>query len=157
MQKLNPDSNVIKMPLNGIKASRQLHGSIRGSYVKSYDSISQIDQDLKQQTNIESDPNKEREAIFRKFGVAIASPACLLLTILFTMTLIFAVVISQKLSRHVSQHCDGPPYLYVSRHGYKNVLKYSRNGCLISEKVLWGNYNKDSSLRGMVQGIHNGR
>ena len=32
--------------------------------------------------------------------------------------------------------CLGPPYIYVTLHSGQNVLKYSRNGCLVDDNVL---------------------
>lgn len=49
--------------------------------------------------------------------------------------------------------CDGYPYLYVTVHDeIQNVLKYSRNGCLLSESVLQSGppLNKNSELRSII-------
>lgn len=50
------------------------------------------------------------------------------------------------------------PYLYVTVHDeVKNVIKYSRNGCLISDSVLKdGPLNKHSELRSIVIHSFNG-
>lgn len=38
--------------------------------------------------------------------------------------------------------CMGAPYLYVTLHSAGNAFKFSRDGCLVTEKVLWhGNQN----------------
>jgi hypothetical protein len=37
-----------------------------------------------------------------------------------------------------SSFCDGAPFLYLSVHDGDNIYKYSRNGCLLSSKVLVG-------------------
>ncbi len=50
----------------------------------------------------------------------------------------------------------GPPYLLVSRHNSKNLLKVSIDGCIISTRVLFGNFNRDSSLRGLAIGAYQG-
>ena len=51
---------------------------------------------------------------------------------------------------------NGPPYLYVTvHHEVKNILKYNRNGRLVSENVLVGGdkfIHLDSELRSMVIG-----
>ncbi len=52
--------------------------------------------------------------------------------------------------------CLPAPYLYLSHHGAKNVMKISRDGCLLKNKVLWGNF-KNSDLRGMAVGSYNGQ
>eukprot|EP01033_Poteriospumella_lacustris_P005031 gene5031-3592_t len=52
--------------------------------------------------------------------------------------------------------CLGPPYLYITHKGSKNILKFSRDGCLIHEKVLWGVAHEDADLRGMVLGKYQG-
>ena len=51
--------------------------------------------------------------------------------------------------------CLGPPYLYITHKGSKNIMKFSRDGCLIHEKVLWGVSNEESDLRGMAYGKYN--
>jgi hypothetical protein len=48
--------------------------------------------------------------------------------------------------------CLGPPYLYITHKGSKNIMKFSRDGCLIHEKILWGVTNENSDLRGMSNG-----
>lgn len=52
--------------------------------------------------------------------------------------------------------CLGPPYLYITHKGSKNILKFSRDGCLIHEKVLWGVAHEDADLRGMALGKYQG-
>lgn len=52
--------------------------------------------------------------------------------------------------------CLGPPYLYITHKGSKNILKFSRDGCLIHEKVLWGVAHEDADLRGMAVGKYQG-
>jgi hypothetical protein len=52
------------------------------------------------------------------------------------------------------KYCDGPPYIYVTVHDeLKNIIKYSRNGCLLSMNVLKGyDFKFDTELRTMVLG-----
>jgi hypothetical protein len=43
--------------------------------------------------------------------------------------------------RTMKSDCLGPPYLYISlHHEVPNILKYSRDGCLLSETVLKGGH-----------------
>eukprot|EP01038_Epipyxis_sp_PR26KG_P015164 gene15164-20427_t len=37
-----------------------------------------------------------------------------------------------------AQSCLGPPYIYVTQSESRNIMKFSRNGCLMVEKVLYG-------------------
>jgi hypothetical protein len=45
--------------------------------------------------------------------------------------------------------CLGAPYLYVTHGNSRNIMKFSRDGCLINPKVLWGVASRNSELRGM--------
>ena len=50
-----------------------------------------------------------------------------------------------------SADCLGAPFLYVTLHDEKrNVLKFSRDGCLISDRILVGGPNLDMNFRSMV-------
>jgi hypothetical protein len=61
-----------------------------------------------------------------------------------------AIMMTQKLA------CLGPPYLYVTHQESRNIMKFSRDGCLIHEKVLWGlTTSLQSNLRSMVFGQYN--
>lgn len=53
---------------------------------------------------------------------------------------------------------DGPPFLYVTVHDeVKNILKFNRNGRLLSENVLvGGKIHLDSELRSMIVGTYRG-
>lgn len=55
-------------------------------------------------------------------------------------------------------NCLGPPYLYVTVHDKTaNVLKYTRDGCFLSDSVLImgaGGDNSDIELRSMAIGKH---
>lgn len=55
-------------------------------------------------------------------------------------------------SQGKNDKCLGPPFLYVTVHDeIKNVLKYSRDGCLLSLGILNGkHYSLDSELRSMA-------
>ena len=54
------------------------------------------------------------------------------------------------------KECLGAPYLYITLHqGNGNVLKYSRNGCLLDDAVLVDTYevlHYDTQLRSMMIG-----
>lgn len=41
----------------------------------------------------------------------------------------------------------GPPFIYVTTHGNDNIFKYSRDGSLITDKVL--KHAKKAGLGGM--------
>lgn len=46
-------------------------------------------------------------------------------------------VINTQYLEGASRRCSlEPPFLYVSLHDYDNILKYSRDGCLLDHKVL---------------------
>lgn len=53
--------------------------------------------------------------------------------------------------------CLGAPYLYATHSQSRNILKYSRDGCLLSEKVLWGTADPKGELRGMSLGTYKGQ
>ena len=53
--------------------------------------------------------------------------------------------------------CLGAPYLYVTHGGSRNIMKFSRDGCLINPKVLWGVSDRISELRGMFLGEYQGQ
>ena len=59
-----------------------------------------------------------------------------------------------------SRACSGAPYLYVTTHDTPyNVLKYSRNGCLLSDKVLKGKSHlplETTELRSVTIGKYKG-
>lgn len=59
-----------------------------------------------------------------------------------------------------ARSCSGPPYLYVTTHDAPyNLLKYSRNGCLLSDKVLKGHTHLSldtTELRSVVIGKYKG-
>lgn len=75
-----------------------------------------------------------------------------LATLLFAITLVYAVIALTQ-----SFTCLGPPYLYVTTKGSTNIWKFSRDGCLIHEKILWGMANQDSDLRDMSMGKYMGK
>ncbi len=50
-----------------------------------------------------------------------------------------------------SDGCLGAPFLYVTLHDEsRNILKYTRDGCFISDQVLVGGPTSDMSFRSMV-------
>jgi hypothetical protein len=50
-----------------------------------------------------------------------------------------------------SSGCLGAPYLYITLHHEKtNVLKFTRDGCLVSDRVLVGGPSMDMNFRSMV-------
>lgn len=54
--------------------------------------------------------------------------------------------------------CLGAPYLYLTHQGSRNIMKFSRDGCLLHEKVLWGLTNDlHSNLRSMIFGTYDGK
>jgi hypothetical protein len=53
----------------------------------------------------------------------------------FIVAVTVAIFASVKLID--TPECEGAPYLYVTLHSADNVFKISRDGCLITEKVLW--------------------
>lgn len=57
--------------------------------------------------------------------------------------------------RNLSSGCLGSPYLYVTLHDkVKNVLKYSRDGCLLSSEVLKSGFpiNSNTEFRSIITG-----
>ena len=67
--------------------------------------------------------------------------------ILFVTLCYGAIMMTQSLA------CLGAPYLYVTHQGSRNIMKFSRDGCLIHQKILWGlQTSLESNLRSMVFG-----
>ncbi|RYG97435.1 hypothetical protein EON65_52880 [archaeon] len=110
----------------------------------------------------ELQPLLPRDAVIQEYPSALARgpqigsvrPLCVAmyaLTFLFAVTLCYGIVaFSQSIS------CLGAPYLYVTHKDSRNVVKFSRDGCLLHEKVLWGVSNAHSRLRSMVLGTYKG-
>lgn len=126
-----------------IKSAREQFHSRKGSNYKSFDVLSSMDGSVKSSKVLLA--GAKVNPVIR-----VASPACLLLSILFFVTMLFAIFISTAFLRE--NRCLGAPFLYVTHHGIRNIMKLSRDGCLLSERVLWGNFNTDSSLRAMAFG-----
>lgn len=75
----------------------------------------------------------------------------------FVAVSVFAVV--KLTGKHAM--CAGPPYIYATFHDEEaNVLKYSRNGCLLVDNVLGdSDYHRKkhrTELRSMAFGLYNG-
>jgi hypothetical protein len=69
------------------------------------------------------------------------------------VTLCYIIIVMTQ-----SFSCEGAPYLYLTHQGSRNVMKFSRDGCLIHEKVLWGLTNSlKSNMRSMVLGTYQGK
>jgi len=79
--------------------------------------------------------------------------ACLYLgAFLFVASLCYAVVALTQ-----SFTCLGPPFIYVTIKDIRNLMKFSRDGCLVHQKVLWGVSNLNADLRGMAIGSYQGK
>jgi hypothetical protein len=55
--------------------------------------------------------------------------------------------------------CLGPPYIYITLHDANNIHKYSRDGCLLDDKVLdYMSFNRHDyvELRSIAFGVYNG-
>jgi hypothetical protein len=98
-------------------------------------------------------PNNPSENVLHHygFGVKITPALASLLTFLFTVFLVLAAYLSKTLTDE-NRGCLGPPFLYISHHQSKNLLKYTRDGCSVSKDVLWygGSVFPASSLRDIV-------
>lgn len=142
------------------------------SIVRDYDSIQQdLDatvhsdnegSDLKKEKKgKDNDEDADEEEVKIRYPPAVPSknpndihPNCLCLyfaTFLLTVSICYAVVTLTQ-----SFTCLSGPYLYISHKGSRNIQKFSRDGCLIHEKVLWGITDQDASLRGMSLGTFQG-
>lgn len=87
-------------------------------------------------------------------NIKILLPMCLSLMLLYYLFQSSIPFLSE------SRECSGSPFLYVTTHDTPyNVLKYSRNGCLISDKILKGHTHlplETTELRSIVVGNYNG-
>ena len=75
-------------------------------------------------------------ATHHKYGVKISICHTLLIAGAFIFLLFFAGYVSNSLVA-VKSECLGPPYLYISHQDSQNILKYTRDGCPVSQNVLW--------------------
>ena len=65
----------------------------------------------------------------------------------FTIVTAFTIFALMKVSKPHGL-CLGPPYIYATFHDEQtNILKYSRNGCLLSNEVLLGGPKKNDNHR----------
>lgn len=81
-----------------------------------------------------NEPNACR--LFMYFGMFILAVTASYLILLITTTF----------------SCQGAPYIYVTHGSSQNIMKFSRDGCLMNPKVLWGFSEVNSELRGMFLG-----
>lgn len=82
-------------------------------------------------------------------GLQIVTKSRIALSLLFaffTLSMLLTWRLSIQLSTNV---CLGPPYLYVTVHDGRNIYKFSRDGCSLSQKVLWHGSKQVRELRGM--------
>jgi hypothetical protein len=75
-------------------------------------------------------------ATHHKYGFKISICHTVMIGGLFIFLLFFAGYISNILVT-VKSECLGPPYLYISHQDSQNILKYTRDGCPVSQNVLW--------------------
>ncbi len=71
-----------------------------------------------------------------KFGYEIPMRLQILMVVLFVSMLVGAGYISLMMVG-TSNGCLGAPYLYVTHHDSRNVLKFTRDGCALSPNILW--------------------
>ena len=75
--------------------------------------------------------------------------------IFVAIMLIFTAAWLISLQLADQNNCLGPPYLYITTHDNTNIMKYSRDGCSMAERVLWYGTKSVRELRGMAVGQYN--
>lgn len=75
-------------------------------------------------------------ATHHNYGLKVTLLQTVLIAGFFVALLCFTAYVSIALANSKSG-CLGAPYLYISHHDSHNVLKYTRDGCPLSQNVLW--------------------
>jgi hypothetical protein len=97
-----------------------------------------------------------QQIIFRWFLRIFACNRLMVALITFIIFIGLATYISYIMSKQAASSCAGAPYIYITHGGSKNILKFSRDGCAVATRVLWGNYDQ-SDLRGIAFGQRYGK
>jgi hypothetical protein len=76
----------------------------------------------------------------------------------FDLSLLFLILTIYCCEGKKSDGCESSPFLYITVHDeVKNVIKYSRDGCLLSNGILSdSHFHLDSELRSMIIGKYKG-
>lgn len=67
-------------------------------------------------------------------GVTVPTPVVSLVLLTFVVSLFVVGMLSSNLAHN---GCDPSPYIYITERNTKNIKKISRNGCMLTTKVLW--------------------
>ena len=67
-------------------------------------------------------------------GVTVPTPVVSLVLLTFVLSLFVVGMLSSNLAHN---GCDPSPYIYITERNEKNIKKISRNGCVLTAKVLW--------------------
>ncbi len=67
---------------------------------------------------------------------------------------IVAAFISVKLVNH--SNCLPSPFLYITTHDSNNIMKFTRDGCTVTNRVVWYGAHKPQELREMAVGKYLG-
>lgn len=100
----------------------------------------------KGQTFVEEDENCFERKTARSFdsgveacreggSLYLSSPTIVFIVLAFVGFLAFIGKITMELA--LSNNCVGVPYLYVTGHDWRNVMKISRDGCVLALRTLW--------------------
>ena len=121
--------------------------SRKGSNYKSFDvitSLADVNLDVKL-------TNREDRACCKICSARLI--VCLVLLTCFGLPLLMFII--QGFVENSCPYEASTPFLYFTRHGSHNIIKLSRDGCVLNERVLWSSsdgstiLSSDSSLRGM--------
>jgi hypothetical protein len=103
---------------------------------------------------------KIKSVLHELYEIFFGNPAIFLLSAVIAVTILsyswFSIFYDE------SPSCLGPPYLYATtHHEISNILKYSRDGCLLSSEVLKGGpidyHDHLSELRSVAVGQYKGK
>ena len=115
---------------------------------------------LQSYQNLQLEESKENTepATHHRYGFKINSCHALLMMVVVLFLLVLAWFISNLVVKAKSD-CLGAPYLYISHLDSRNIFKYTRDGCPLSQNVLWfggSDLSAPGAIRSMTIHPYNG-
>jgi hypothetical protein len=100
------------------------------------------------------DTRYRRVKLWLKNKFDFASPAVVFSA---TTTLLILIAAIFVFTRYYSRsHCLPAPFIYLTAHDSDNIIKYSRDGCLLQSRVVWYGNKATNVLRGLTFGNYKG-
>jgi hypothetical protein len=79
-------------------------------------------------------------------------PLCQFCVIFVVLGSFFSAVVLLFIAFGASEACLPGPFLYITTHGRNNIYKFSRDGCMITTKVLKHEHLDATTFRSMTFG-----